>query len=181
MDQRFGAKVRVFTNVAAFVLTVGMIAYAPSLGFAMGRVPTEAMPGALTGKAAYDATLPTALSGPSSLSQARGGKKTVLFFWATWCPHCHEEIGHMVNDLNAITAKGINIILVSVGETKEDVTAYLRRNHVPLNSFVDEEGVLQEPYGLFGVPMLFFVDEQGIIRGQRNEFPKDYDKLFSAP
>ena len=79
----------------------------------------------------------------------------------------------MVQNLDAITASGLNIVLVSEGESKADVVAYLQRNHVPLDSLLDEDSVLQEPYQLEGVPTLFFVDEKGIIRGVRHGLPDD--------
>jgi peroxiredoxin len=132
------------------------------------------------GKTAYDATLPTALGGPKSLSQAREGKKAVLFFWATWCPHCHDEITRLNRNMEAITAKGVKIVLVSIGETKEDVAAYLKRNAVVLDSFLDEDNALQGPYDLVGVPPLVFVDEKGIIREVRHDFPDNYGEYFTA-
>ena len=83
-------------------------------------------------------------------------------------------------DLSAITAKDINIVLVSVGEKKEQVAAYLKSNDLPLDSLLDEDNALQEPYGLVGVPSLFFVDEKGIIRAMRHGSPDNYEGLFSA-
>ncbi len=165
-------------NVFMSIVFAGMVLSAPSLALAMGSMPVGTSEMSLVGKAAYDATLPTALGRQKSLSQAREGKKAVLFFWATWCPHCHDEITRMNRNMDAITAKGIKIVLVSIGETKEDVAAYLKYNHVPLDSFLDEDNALQGPYDLVGVPTLVFVDEKGIIREVRHDFPDDYEKFF---
>ena len=33
----------------------------------------------------------------------------MLFFWATWCPHCHDEIRLLNSRLDEIKAKGINV------------------------------------------------------------------------
>ena len=162
------------------VMFVGMILSVPSLALAMSSMPAGTSEMSLVGKAAYDATLPTALGQHKSLSQAREGKKAVLFFWATWCPHCRDEITRMNKNLDAITAKGIKIVLVSIGETKEDVAAYLKRNAVVLDSFLDEDNVLQGPYDLVGVPTLVFVDEKGVIREVRHDFPDDYERFFAV-
>ena len=167
-------------NTARSFILAGLIIFLPSLAFATANLPSQTDRGSLIGKTAYDISLPTALGGQRSLSQACGGKKSVLFFWATWCPHCHDEIMRMNADLSAITAKGINIVLISVGETKEQVAAYLKSNDVPLDSLLDEDNALQEPYGLVGVPTLFFVDEKGVIRGMRHDFPDHYEELFSV-
>ena len=162
----------------ASIMFVGIILSAPSLALAMSRMPAGTSETSLVGKTAYDATLPTALGQQKSLSQAREGKKAVLFFWATWCPHCHDEITRLNRNMDAITAKGIKIVLVSIGEAKADVAAYLKYNHVPLDSFLDEDNALQGPYDLVGVPTLVFVDEKGIIREVRHDFPDDYEKFF---
>ncbi len=165
---------------AASIMFVGMVLSAPSLALAMSSMPAGTSEMSLVGKTAYDATLPTALGQPKSLSQAREGKKAVLFFWATWCPHCHDEITRMKSNMDAIAAKGIKIVLVSIGETKADVAAYLKYNHVPLDSLLDEDNALQGPYDLVGVPTLVFVDEKGIIREVRHDFPDDYERFFIA-
>ena len=164
----------------ASIMLIGMILSAPSLALAMSSMPAGTSEMSLVGKTAYDATLPTALGQQKSLSQAREGKKAVLFFWATWCPHCRDGITRMNKNLDAITAKGIKIVLVSIGETKEDVAAYLKYNHVPLDSFLDEDNVLQGPYDLVGVPTLVFVDEKGVIREVRHDFPDDYERFFAV-
>lgn len=164
----------------ASIMFAGMILFTPSLALAMGNMPAGTSEISLVGKTAYDATFPTALGQQRSLSQAREGKKAVLFFWATWCPHCHQEIVRMNKNLDAITAKGVKIVLVSIGETKEDVAAYLKRNAVVLDSFLDEDNALQGPYDLVGVPTLVFVDEKGIIREVRHDFPDDYERFFIA-
>ena len=168
-------------KVVRSLIFCAMAALVSSLAFAMGQVPTGASDGSLIGKVAYDVRLPTAAGGQMSIAQACAGKKAVIFFWATWCPHCHDEIMRMVPNLDAITAKGIKIVLVSEGEKRADVAAYLKNNNVPLDSLLDEDGVLQGPYQLSGVPTLFFVDEKGMIRSMDHGFPDNYEEMFTAP
>ena len=74
----------------------------------------------------------------------------------------------------------IKIILVDVGETKEDVQEYFYRRQMKLVSFVDVDSVLQGAYRLIGVPTLIFIDEKGIIRKVTHEFPSDYTNYFRA-
>ena len=144
----------------------------------MGQAPMGGSDDSLIGKVAYDVTLPSALGGQQSLSQARNGKKAILFFWATWCPHCHDELMRMDKVLDGITAEGIKIVLISEGEAKADVAAYLKNNNVRLDSLLDEDTVLQDPYQLIGVPTLVFVDEKGIIRDVRHSLPDSYEQSF---
>lgn len=157
----------------------------PALGWAIeGGSPLELQGTApfnpLIGKAAFDVVLPKTDGTPASIINARQGKKAILVFWATWCPHCYEELGK-INDASAVVQKqGIRIILVDVGESKEAVQEYLMRRQINLSCFIDEENVSQDPYHLLGVPTLFFIDEKGIIRYVTHQFPSDYENYFSS-
>ena len=148
--------------------------------FAMGQVPSTQVKEGLIGSAAPDFTLGMTSGASKSLAQARQGKKAVLFLWATWCPHCHDGLLRMNEDAEAMDKAGIKIILVDLGESKEEVKEYLLRNRLNWDSFVDADNSLQEPYQLIGVPTLYFVDEKGIIRSIQHGFPSNYEELFSA-
>ena len=50
---------------------------------------------------------------------SRQDKKAILIFWATWCPHCYEDIGAINDSFASIENKGIKIILVDVGESRK--------------------------------------------------------------
>ena len=144
---------------------------------AMGPIPTqEADP--LAGKIAYDVTLPTAQGAQQSLSAAQQGQKAILVFWATWCPHCHDELLRINQKLQDITAAGIKVILIDIGESREEVARYLHKNNIALDSFVDEDVIVQEPFGIVGVPTLVFLDPKRVIRHVRYDFPDDYASLF---
>lgn len=160
------------------MLVLCLLLGSPVAAQAMGQVPMGQGDEEFIGKPAPDFTLPTVSGGQTSLSQARDGKKAVLMFWATWCPHCHDAIRTISAQLDAITAKGIKVLLVDVGESKDQVKAYLQANQVPLDSFVDQDSTLQETYGLSGVPTVCFIDEQGIIRSKQYEFPSNYEEMF---
>jgi thiol-disulfide isomerase/thioredoxin len=148
--------------------------------WAMGHVSTEATGGPLIGKAAPDAVLAKSDGTSASVLGSRHGQKAILVFWATWCPHCYEDLGAINNSFASVEQKGIKIILVDVGESKEDVQEYFYRRQMKLVSFVDEDSVLQGAYRLIGVPTLIFIDEKGIVRRVTHEFPSDYTNYFSA-
>ena len=107
------------------------------------------------------------------------GKKAILVFWATWCPHCYEELGAINDNFVSMEQKGIKIILVDVGETQDDVNNYFKQRQMKLVSFVDEDSFLQETYHLIGIPTMIFIDEKGIIRSVTHEIPSDYENYFS--
>ena len=146
----------------------------------MGHLSSKSVNSPIIGKSAQDVVLMQSDGKTASILASLQGKKTMLVFWATWCPHCYEELG-MINDQWAlIEKKGIKIILVDVGESKEAVRDYFNRRQMKRISFLDQDNYLQEPYHLIGVPTLIFIDEKGIIRNMTHEFPSDFESYFGV-
>ncbi len=162
----------------AWTLIVGLCLINPALALASAQVPTRTQ--GLIDKPAPDFTLDTVYNGMKTLSEARAGKKAILFFWATWCPHCHTALTSLNNSVEALKHDGVSIILVDMGESRNDVKAYLEFNTFNLDSFLDPNASLQEDYALIGVPTLYFVDEQGIIRSEKHDFPGNFEKFFRS-
>lgn len=146
----------------------------------MGHVSAPTAKGPLIEKAAPDVVLTKSDGKSASVMGSRQGKKAILVFWATWCPHCYEELGTISESIAAAEKKGIKIILVDVGETTATVKGYLNRRQMKLVTFVDEDSFLQGAYHLMGIPTLIFIDEKGIIRNSTHTFPADYENYFSA-
>ena len=121
------------------------------------------------------------LNGPAtSLSDFRGGKKTIIFFWATWCPHCRTALKELNRDREKIAQEGINLVLVDVGESARDVKSYVNKNKIGLEVFLDEEETISEQFGIIGVPTFFFVNEAGVIKDVQHHLPDDYGTILSA-
>jgi len=146
----------------------------------MDHLATQTSSSPLIGKAAPDVVLAKTDGTTASVIGSRQGKKAILIFWATWCPHCYGELGSLNENISSIEQKGAKIILVDVGEAQGEVKAYLNRRQMKMISFVDEDSYLQETYHLIGVPTLVFIDEKGIIRNVTHEFPSDYEQYFSS-
>ena len=141
-------------------------------------MPTMKSP--LIGRAAQDVVLTRIDGGSGSVLSLRQDKKAILVFWATWCPHCYEDLGAINDNFVSIEKKGIKVILVDVGESAQDVKDYFNRRQMKLISFVDEDSYLQSTYHLVAVPTLIFIDEKGIIRNVTHQFPADYENYFGA-
>lgn len=159
-------------------ILAGFLCLLPMMVFAMGGMPTTGSTEPLIGKQAPEFTLARLKGEASNFTNARAGKKAVIIFWATWCPHCHEELARLSKTIGEIEQKGIKILLVDVGETKEEVKAYFDNKGYDFNSFLDEENALQEPYAIVGVPTVVFVNEQGIVKSVLHDFPDDFEMYF---
>ena len=144
----------------------------------MGHLDTQILSSPLIDKPAFDAVLVKTDGTSSSVMSLCRGTKAILVFWATWCPHCYDELGDINDNLASIEKKGIKIILVDVGEDPQDVKDYFTRRQLQLISLVDQDSVLQGPYRIRGVPTLVFIDDKGIIRNVTHAFPSDYENYF---
>lgn len=145
----------------------------------MDHLSTQAVDSPLLGKAAPDVVLTKTDGTTASVTGSRQGKKAILVFWATWCPHCYEDLGTVNDNMASSEKKGIKIILVDVGETANDVKNYFNQRQMKLVSFVDEDSFLQGVYHIIGIPTLVFIDEKGIVRSVTHVFPSDFENYFS--
>lgn len=148
--------------------------------WAMGNLSSETSKNSLIGKAAPDVVLSKSDGTSASVIASNQGQKVILLFWATWCPHCYEELGAINDNFTSIEQKGFKIVLVDIGESREEVQKYFDKRQMRLVSFLDEDSTLQEPYHLAGVPTIVFIDEKGIIRSITHTFPSDYANYFSV-
>ncbi len=146
--------------------------------FAMGKAP-ELGGNDLIGKAAPDLSLPISDGSAGSIMSARQGGKAILIFWATWCPHCREELENVGQRLVDFKEAGVKVILVNSGESREEVVAYLNSRQINLPSFIDEENALQEPYQLIGIPTAVFIAENGNVLKVGYGVPADYQSIFN--
>ena len=135
----------------------------------------------LVGKAAPDFSLNTLSGEKMNFTKARSGQPVVVFFWATWCPHCREQLKDLSAQAPAIEQKGIKLMLVDLGETKDQVQRYAKKQGIQGNIFLDEESSVAEQYHIIGVPTFFFVDKTGVIKSVEHALPEDFEKILIDP
>lgn len=134
----------------------------------------------LVGKKAPDFSLRTLSDQKMSLTQYRDGKSAIIFFWATWCPNCHEKMQQLSKAAMEIKDKSIQVVLVDIEEKAEAVDSYVKRNKIPYEVFLDEESKVSEDYNIIGVPTLFFVGKDGIIKSVEHSIPGNYQEILGT-
>lgn len=136
------------------------------------------MKSSLEGKPAPDFKLLTTMGKEMSLNEARDGKSTILFFWATWCPHCREQLIHLAEIENQLKQKNINVFLVDVGEGPGQVQSFLESKKIPFVTFLDQDSNVSETYELIGVPTFFLINKEGKVKSVVHALPEDYEEVL---
>ena len=144
--------------------------------FAMGQF--SFLENAMTGKTAPDFTLKTLKGANSNMTKFRNGQTAIVFFWATWCPHCRAQLKELNLQGQAIEKKGIKVILVDIGEAKEQVQAYADKNKIMFAIFLDEDNAVADKYGIIGVPTFFFVNTKGVIKEVEHYLPENFEAIL---
>ena len=130
------------------------------------------------GEAAPDFTLKTLQGEMLNMTKYRNDHPAIIFFWATWCPHCREALKELNQNWKTIEDQGIKIILVDLNEEERAVRPYVERNKIKLPVFLDTEASLAEAYTIIGVPTFFFVDRGGIVRSVDHALPENYEEIL---
>jgi peroxiredoxin len=96
------------------------------------------------------------------------GRIVFLNFWATWCEPCRRELPAFEAFMQSQPPDGAVILAVNVGETAEQVQAFLDENGVEgVPVLLDTDAAVADQYGVIQLPITFAVDGLGVIR-----FPK---------
>ena len=161
----------------SFIFTVGLLMLTFSPSFAMGQFAM--VENSSQGKQAPDFTLKGIDGKDLTLSQVRDGKKAIIFFWATWCPHCREQLKHLSEQAADIEQKGVKIILVDIGEEAAPVQEYVMKYKIPFPVFLDQQNKISDEYGIIGVPTFFFVNKDGMVKAIEHALPDNYDEVLS--
>lgn len=140
--------------------------------------PLSGLHNSLIGQQAPDFTLETLNGQKVSMVQFRGGQPAMIFFWATWCPHCRRELKNLTRQRDQIERKGIKIILVDVGESLQEVKAYFDANNILLDVFLDQNTQVSKNYRIVGVPTFFFVNKEGTVVAAEHSLPRNYEKIL---
>lgn len=140
-------------------------AASPSGGTGASSVPSPAVaPAAFhVGQPAPALRLPQIGGGTADLEALRG-KPVWVYFMATWCPSCQEELPLM----NAFAARyahdGLVVLAVDVRENEAAVGAFATRMNAVFPVSLDADGTAATRWGVVGLPVHFWIDAQGIVR-----------------
>ncbi|GAC1464169.1 MAG: hypothetical protein NVSMB9_02490 [Isosphaeraceae bacterium] len=105
------------------------------------------------------------IKGDSFRLESLRGKYVLLDFWATWCAPCVAELPRLQAAHAKYHRHGLEIVGISLDETKSAVTDFIKARNVPWRQIhnASSEGDLVEAFGVNTIPATFLIDPQGII------------------
>ena len=152
------------------VLAVGISKGVQHFGAVKDRARSAVEADEMDGKPAFSFRLPARGGGEVDLSSLRG--KTVLNFWATWCPPCREEMPSLSRLAQSFDPQSFEVVTVSVDDGWEPVEKFLAAPRTPYRVVLDEGAKVSRTYGTTKFPESYLVDRDGKLRlkfvGPRN-------------
>ena len=151
---------RLVLIVVVFILVGGSL----YLGSASSSRPSyEPVKAAELGDPAPDFQLEDTEGNKVSLADLRG-KVVLVNFWATWCPPCRAEMPSMEKLNEAMAADDFVMLAINVEENGRTVVpAFLKKTPHAFSILYDDQGIVQERYGVYKFPESFVIRKDGVI------------------
>lgn len=96
-------------------------------------------------------------------------EKTVIVFYASWCPHCKELLPKLNEFYKTLKENKIEILTVSLDTKKDDLQNFINTNCPSLINVSDLkgwEGKAAIDYFIYATPTMFLVDNEKKIIGK---------------
>jgi cytochrome c biogenesis protein CcmG, thiol:disulfide interchange protein DsbE len=147
--------------IAAGVLVVGglLFAFAPDSLWGSGAPAIGS-----DRKAAPQISMPDIKGGAWNLSDHRG-KVVLVNFWATWCGPCRRETPDLVNVANQLGPKGLEVVGVSLDQTKDVIPPFVAQYNIPYPILLSPPGSSLTAQ-IRSIPTTLLIDKQGRVAKQ---------------
>ena len=109
---------------------------------------------------APDFSLPDTSGNVDQLKDYRG-RVVVVNFWATWCPPCRYELPSMESAYKQLSAQGIEILAINVGEDEDTIFTFTADYPVTFPLLMDRDSSIINAYPVVGLPTTFIIDAEG--------------------
>lgn len=101
---------------------------------------------------------------PVDLKRDYAGKALLVSFWATWCPHCVEEIPSMNRALTQLDKDRFAIVSVSYKDSVAIMSAFRQKVPIDFPVLMDLDGQVSKAWKVYAFPSSFLVDRSGRVR-----------------
>jgi len=91
------------------------------------------------------------------------GKVLLIYFWASWCPACREDIPYMITLYHKYHSQGLEIIGISEDIAGRSLQQYIDDANIPWINLYDIENKLKKKNGVPHIPYAILIDNTGNI------------------
>jgi cytochrome c biogenesis protein CcmG/thiol:disulfide interchange protein DsbE len=92
------------------------------------------------------------------------GKVVILHFWQIGCSSCKLEMPAMDGLYGKYRSKGLEVLAVNVGQSKESVKTFAAALGVSYPILIDVDRKSAASYGVTDVPRTYMIDRNGVVR-----------------
>jgi peroxiredoxin len=127
------------------------------------------------GGPAPEIVLPDSSGKLVSLTGSRN-EKTLVVFYATWCPHCKELLPRLSDLLPPANKYNISVFAVALDTSRNDWVNFIIEKKNPFQNLCDFTGWNGKAVGdyyIYATPSMFLIDKNNKILGK----PISYDEL----
>ncbi len=116
-----------------------------------------------------------------TLDQFKGQKPVLLYFWATWCPHCIAVRPEVIHLRKATSDTDMEIIAINVGsgDSLAKVKRFEENDPAPYTVLYDSDSKVTRSYKVEGIPHFVLLDKTGAVKYQGNELPSNPISLLN--
>jgi len=89
--------------------------------------------------------------------------KTLIIYYASWCPHCQTIVPQVFELYNNQKQKKFEVLAISIDTSRVDWLKYIRDNNLNWYNVSDNngwDGKASRDYYIYATPSMFLVDEQ---------------------
>lgn len=98
--------------------------------------------------------------------QKIGGERTLIVFYASWCPHCQEMLPKL-NEVYQLQGKGgMKVLAISIDTSRADWLGFVRRNKfnwINVSDLKGWYGKAAQDYYLYATPTMILIDGKGEV------------------
>jgi peroxiredoxin len=124
---------------------------------------TDSAIGITVGRYPPDFTLLDVASNAEVSLRDYEGYPVLIFFWATWCPYCNDEIPNLQHIYDDYQADGLVVLAVEGGETLADVDSFRLSHGLTFPVLLDLDKAVVTRYKASSIPHHVFVGMSGKI------------------
>lgn len=155
-------------GVLAVALAAVLLLFGLRLGLAphvrtVQTEPQSAFPRAVVGQPAPDVTLQFLDGGTFDLSSLRD-EPVVLYFWATWCRTCADDLMRLNNLVSP--SSDLRLVAINIMEPVDTVRDFISEHRFPQSILLDITGQAARRYDVRATPTYYFLDAEGTVTGR---------------